>query len=146
MDTNKTTTTRSSSFPKTDAPRAFSEVAEKSVMQTKETYEKMSDASTEAANLIKTSSSTALKGLQDYNNKFLEFAHTNTNAAFDFLQKLNDVKSPSEFMELSTEHARAQTQTLTEQTKALAELAQKIALAGAKPLQEGVAKAVNRAA
>jgi phasin len=146
MDTNKTTTTRSSSFPKTDAPRAFSEVAEKSAMQTKETYEKMSDASTEAANLIKTSSSTALKGLQDYNNKFLEFAHTNTNAAFDFLQKLNDVKSPSEFMELSTEHVRAQTQTLTEQTKALAELAQKIALAGAKPLQEGVAKAVNRAA
>jgi phasin len=146
MDTNKTTTTRSSSFPKTDAPRAFSEVAEKSAMQTKETYEKMSDASTEAANLIKTSSSTALKGLQDYNNKFLEFAHTNTNAAFDFLQKLNDVKSPSEFMELSTEHVRAQTQTLTEQTKALAELAQKIALAGAKPLQEGVAKAFNRAA
>jgi phasin len=146
MDTNKTTTTRSSSFPKTDAPRAFSEVAEKSAMQTKETYEKMSAASTEAANLIKTSSSTALKGLRDYNNKFLEFAHTNTNAAFDFLQKLNDVKSPSEFMELSTEHVRAQTQTLTEQTKALAELAQKIALAGAKPLQEGVAKAFNRAA
>jgi phasin len=146
MDTNKTTTTRSSSLPKTDAPRAFSEVAEKSAMQTKETYEKMSAASTEAADLIKISSSTALKGLQDYNNKFLEFAHTNTNAAFDFLQKLNDVKSPSEFMELSTEHVRAQTQTLTEQTKALAELAQKIALAGAKPLQEGVAKAFNRAA
>ena len=146
MDTNKTTTTKSSSLPKTDAPRAFSEVAEKSALQTKETYEKMSAASTEAADLIKISSSTALKGLQDYNNKFLEFAHTNTNAAFDFLQKLNDVKSPSEFMELSTEHARAQTQTLTEQTKALAELAQKIALAGAKPLQEGVAKAFNRAA
>jgi phasin len=146
MDTNKTTTARSSSLPKTDAPRAFTEVAEKSAMQTKETYEKMSAASTEAANLIKTSSSTALKGLRDYNNKFLEFAHTNTNAAFDFLQKLNDVKSPFEFMELSTEHARAQTQTLTEQTKELSELAQKIALAGAKPLQEGVAKAFNRAA
>jgi hypothetical protein len=36
--------------------------------------------------------------------------------------------------------------TLTEQTKELSELAQKIALAGAKPLQEGVAKAFNRAA
>ena len=108
MDTNKTTTTRSSSFPKTDAPRAFSEVAEKSAMQTKETYEKMSAASTEAADLIKISSSTALKGLQDYNNKFLEFAHTNSNAAFGFMQKLHDVKSPTDFMELSTEHARTQ--------------------------------------
>ena len=146
MDLNKTTATKHVSSPQTDAPRAIREMAEKGAAQTKETYEKMSAASTEAADLIKISSSTALKGLQDYNNKFLEFVRTNTNAAFDFLQKLNDVKSPSEFMELSTEHARAQTQTLTEQTKALAELAQKIALAGAKPLQEGVAKAVNRAA
>ena len=39
----------------------------------------------------KTSSATALKGLQNYNNKFLEFAHTNSNAAFGFMQKLHDV-------------------------------------------------------
>jgi hypothetical protein len=54
------------------------------------------------------------------------------------------VKSPSEFTGLSNEHSRAQTQTLSEQTKQLAELAQKVALAGAKPLQEGVVKAFNR--
>ena len=35
---------------------------------------------------------------------------------------------------------------VTEQSKALAELVQKIALAGARPLQEGVAKAFTRAA
>jgi phasin len=143
MDKNKTTTSKSANSPQTDAPRAFSEMAEKSVMQTQEAYKKMSAASTETADLIKTSSATALKGLQDYNNKFLEFAHTNSNAAFGFVQKLHDVESPSEFMELSTEHARTQTQTLTEQTKVLAELAQKIALAGAKPLQEGLGKAFS---
>jgi phasin len=143
VDKNKTATSKSASSPQTDAPRAFSEMAEKSVMQTQEAYKKMSAASTETADLIKTSSATALKGLQDYNNKFLEFAHTNSNAAFGFVQKLHDVESPSEFMELSTEHARTQTQTLTEQTKVLAELAQKIALAGAKPLQEGLGKAFS---
>ena len=143
MDKNKTTTSKSANSPQTDAPRAFSEMAEKSVMQTQEAYKKMGAASTETADLIKTSSATALKGLQDYNNKFLEFAHTNSNAAFGFVQKLHDVESPSEFMELSTEHARTQTQTLTEQTKVLAELAQKIALAGAKPLQEGLGKAFS---
>jgi phasin len=146
MDKNRTTTTKSASFPQTDAPRAFSEMAEKSAMQTQEAYKKMSAASTETADLIKISSATTLKGLQDYNNKFLEFAHTNSNAAFGFMQKLHDVESPSEFMELSTEHARAQTQALTEQTKVLAELAQKIALAGAKPLQEGLEKAFDRGA
>jgi hypothetical protein len=42
-----------------------------------------------AADVIKASSSTALKGKQDFNNKFFEFAHTNTNAAFDFVQRLH---------------------------------------------------------
>ena len=49
-------------------------------------------------------------------------------------------------MELSAVHARTQTQTLTDQAKQLAELAQKVALVGAKPLQEGVAKAFSHAA
>jgi phasin len=145
MDMNKTTA-RPASFSTTDASRAFSELAEKGGTQTREVYEKMSAATTEAADFIKTSSSAALKGMQDYNNKFLEFAHANTNATFDFAQKLHDVKSPSEFMELSTKHASKQVEMLTEQTKQLVEHAQKVALAAAEPLKMGVAKAFNRAA
>ena len=146
MDMNKTTATKPTSPPRSDASRVFSEMAEKGTMQTKETYEKMSAATTETADLIKASCSTALQGVQDYSNKFLEFAHANTNAAFDFAQKVSCLKSPSEFMALSAEHARTQTQNLTDQAKQLAELAQKVALVGAKPLQEGVAKAFNHAA
>jgi phasin len=106
----------------------------------------MSAATTEAGDLIKNSYSTAIKGVQDYNNKFIEFAHVNTNAAFDFVQKLSSVKSPAEFVELSTEHARKQFETLTEQTKQLAAIAQKVTLATAEPLKTGVAKAFNHAA
>lgn len=146
MDTKRTPDTKPASFAKTDPPRAFSEMAEKGATQAKEAYEKMGAATTEAADLIKTSSSTALRGLKDYNNKFLEFAQANTNAAYAFVQHLYDVTSPSEFMELSTHHARTQTETLIDQTKQLAELAQKIALATAEPLQVGVAKAFNQAA
>jgi len=146
MDTSKTTTTKPSGFPKTSAPQAFSEMAEKGAEQTKETYEKMSAATTEAADLMKASCSTALKGARDYNNKFMEFAHTNTNAAFDFVQELYGVKSPSDFMELATEHARTQTAALTEQTKELAALAQKVALATTEPLKAGVSKAFNQTA
>jgi hypothetical protein len=85
--------------------------------QTKEAFEKMGTAASEAADLVKTSCSSPLKAAQEYNNKFMEFAHANTNAAFDFVQKLSSVKSSSEFIELSTEHVRAQTEALTEQTK-----------------------------
>jgi phasin len=126
MDKNtKTTATKPVSSPMTDAPQAFREMAEEGTTQAKEAYEKMSAATTEAADLIKNSYSTAFKGVQDYNNKFIEFAHANSNAAFDFIQKLPGVKSPSAFVELSTEHARKQHETLTEQTKQLAALGQR---------------------
>jgi phasin len=114
--------------------------------QTKETFEKMETATTLAADFVKTSCSFSLKAVQEYNKKFLEFAHTNTDATFEFAQKLYGVKSPAEFMELSTEHARAQTQALTEQTKLLAVLAQKVVLASAEPLKTSAATAFNQAA
>ena len=143
--TNKTAT-EPAGFPQTDAPQAFREMAQKGTAQAKQTYEKMSAATTEAGDLIKNSYSRAIKGVQDYNNKFIEFAHANTNAAFDFVQKLSSVKSPAEFVELSTKHARKQFETLTEQTKQLAAIAQKVTLATAEPLKTGVAKAFNHAA
>jgi len=76
----------------------------------------------------------------------MEFAHANTNATFGFVQELYGMKSPSEFMELTTEHARKQTAALTEQTKELAALAQKVTLATTEPLKAGVSKAFNQAA
>ena len=64
------------------------------------------DATTTEAADLKISYSKAVKGMQDYNNKIIEFAHANTNAAFDFVQKLSSVKSTTAFVELWTEHAR----------------------------------------
>ena len=138
MDMNtRTTATKSAGSPKPNAPQEFREMAEKGTTQAKETFEKMSAATTEAADLVQYSYSTAIKGVQDYNNKFVEFAHANTTAAFDFVQKLSGVKSPSAFVELSTEHARKQLETLTEQAKELAARAQKVTLAIAEPLKTG---------
>ncbi|MGC2746949.1 MAG: hypothetical protein WA309_05740, partial [Pseudolabrys sp.] len=74
MDMNTKT-----SGTKTGAPQAFREMTEKGTTQAKETYE-MSVASTEAADLIQNSYLTAVKGVQDYNNKFFEFANENSHA------------------------------------------------------------------
>jgi phasin len=129
-----------------DATQAFRAMAGNGSAQAKEAFEKMSPATAEATDLIKNSYSTAVKGAQDYNTKFIEFAQTNTEAAFDFVQKLSGVKSPSDFIELSTEHSRKQLETLTEQTKELAALAQKVTLATVEPLKTGVTKAFSQAA
>jgi phasin len=126
----------------TNAPHA----AKNSSAQAKEAFEKMNVATADAAALIKNSYSTVVKGAQDYNNKVIEFAQANTVAAFDFAQKLSGVKSPSDFMELSTEHSREQFETLTEQTKELAALAQKVTLATAEPLKTGVSKVFSQLA
>lgn len=138
--TSKTTTAKPVSFPKSDATQAFRATAENGSAQVKEAFEKMSAATAEATALIKNSYSTAVKGAQDYNAKVMEFANANTEATFAFAQKLSGVKSPSDFIELSTDHSRKQFETLTEQTKELAALAQKVALASAEPLKTGVTK------
>jgi phasin len=94
--------------------------------QTKQAFEKMSAATADATNLIKGSYSTAVRRTHDYNAKFIEFAQANTEAAFEFLQQLSSVKSPTEFLELSTSHSRKQFETLTEQARELTTLAQKV--------------------
>jgi phasin len=139
MDMNTKTTSKPAGSAEASGPQAFREMTEKRTAQAKETYEKMSAATTEAADLIQNSYLTAVKGVQDYNNKFFEFAHQNTNAAFDFIQKVSGVKSHSAFVEISTEHARKQLDSMTEQAKQLATLAQKASLATAEPLKTGFA-------
>jgi phasin len=128
-----------------DATQAFRATAENGSAQAKQAFEKMSAASSEATALFKNSFSTAVKGAQDYNAKVIEFANANTEAALAFTQKLFGVKSPSDFIALSTEHSHQQFETLTEQTKELAALAQKVTLATAEPLKTGVSKAFSQA-
>ena len=143
MDATTRTTTAK---PTSSATQAFRPTAENSSAQAKEAFEKVNAATAEATALIKNSYSTAVKGAQDYNAKVIEFANANTEAAFAFAQKLFSVKSPADFIELSSEHSRRQFETLTEQTKELAALAQKVTLATAEPLKMGVTKAFSHAA
>ena len=84
-----------------------------------------------------------MQGAQDYSNKVVEFAQTNTNATFDFAQRISGVKSPSEFFELSTVHARQQLETLANQTTQLVALAQRASLATAEPLKTGFTQSTD---
>jgi phasin len=126
---------------KTDAAEKFREMAEKSATQSKEVYEKMTAATGQTADIMQNCCLAAVKGAQDYNNKLIEFSHANTKAAFDFAERMSGVKSPSEFVELSTKLAQQQLSTLTEQTRQLAALAQQMTLATAEPLKTSLVPA-----
>jgi phasin len=143
--TTKNAFSQPDNSPMTATPQAFREMAEKGTTQAKENYEKMSGAATEAADFINNACSVAAKGGQEYNAKVIEFARTNTLAAFDFASQLSGVKSPSDFIELSTKHARKQFEALTDQAKELAALAQQVTIKTTEPITAGVGKAFNRA-
>jgi phasin len=131
---NRPTATRSA------GPQVLREAAEAGAAQAKQAFDKMSAATTDATALMKDSYATAMRRAQDYNVKVIEFAQKNTEAAFEFARELTNVKSPAEFLELSTSHSRRQFETLTEQAGELATLAQKAAMATAERVEKDLSQ------
>jgi phasin len=140
----KNTSSKPTGVPGQNAAQAFRATAENGAAQAKQGFEKMQAATADATAVMKSSFSTAVQGAQDYQAKVMEFANSNTEAAFEFAQKMSGVKSPSEFFELSTNHSREQFETLTEQAKELATLAQKVTMATVEPIKTGATKAFSQ--
>ena len=133
--------TKSAGSAKTETPQAIREMDEKGTAQAKQAYEKMSTATAEASSIMQNAGATAMQGFKDSNAKVIEFARVNSNAALDFANLLLGVKSPSEFIQVSTEQARKQFEVLSAQAKELTALSQKVLLETAEPLKAGAAKA-----
>ena len=132
-------------FGSMEAPAAFREMADKGVAHAKDTYEKARATTGEAMDLLKDTYTNASKGATDYNLKVIEIAGTNANTALDYAHELLGVKSPSEFVELSSAHARKQFEAMTAQAKELAEIAQKVTTEIAvKDWRRGDSKASNK--
>ena len=124
-----------------NAPQAFREVAEKGAAQAKESFEKMTAAAGEVSHVLKDTYASSLKGAHDYSTKVLEFAHINTNAAFEYAKQLSSVKSPAEFFALSNDRLRQQFEILFRQAQELAVIARKVTVATTEPFRAGANKA-----
>ena len=124
---------------------ARAERADKGIAHAKDTYVKAKVASEEAADLLQNTYAAVAKGATDYNLKLFEIARTNTRAAFDYAHELLGVKSPSEFIELSTAQMRKQFDMFSAQNKELCALAQEVVTEAAEPIKTGVSEAFNTA-
>jgi phasin len=124
--------------PKMEVPAAFREIAEKGLAQAKENYEKVKSAAEKATDTLETAYTTASSGCSDYGLKLIETARSNSNAAFDLYGQLLGAKSYSEVVEKTTAYMRSQFETLTAQTKALTEHAQKVATDTVEPIKESI--------
>jgi phasin len=133
-------------LPNVEVPAAYREMAEKSIEQAKQGYEKMKAAAEEATDVLEATFTTYSKGASDYGIKLIEVARANANANFDYVRDLFTVKSLSEAIELSSTHTRKQFEAVTAQTKDLAALAQKLATETAEPVKTGFSKAFRAVA
>ena len=70
----------------------------------------------------------------------------NTNVTLDFVHQVLGVKTPSAFVELSTEHARKQMEALAEQTRHLTGMAQKLTTDVTAPMRTSMKNIFNKAA
>jgi hypothetical protein len=90
----------------------------------------------ERTNQAKSSCLMAMEAAQHYNAKFFEFAKANNDAALEYAQQLVDVRSPAEFIQITTRHASAQMGVLTEQANELLTLGQRIVSKSAEPFKK----------
>ena len=116
--------------------------AEKSAAETKSAFNKSSAAIVEGARRTEVNAATT-NGMRDWYLKALAMAQQNTDAGFDLARELVSVQSPSEYVEIWNVWARSAYNTLSEQTKELSALAQKVV---AQPLTNGLMNPFRRAA
>jgi len=128
-----------------EMPEAFREMTEKGVAHAKDAYAKANAASEEVADLLQNTYAIVARGTTDYTLKLIDIARTNTRDAFDYAHELLGVKSPSEFIELSTARMRKQFDIASAQNKELCALAQETATEAAEAIKTGASRAFNTA-
>lgn len=126
-----------------EMPAAFRDYAEKSLEQVKGAYDQMKTAAEEATDVVEDTFATASKGMSDLNLKAIDMVKTNTDAGFEFWKSMFGVKSLSEAIELQSGYVRQQYEAAVAQSKDFSEAAQKVAQDTAKPMTEGVQKAMK---
>jgi len=132
--------------PMAEGTEAVRDFAKQGAAYSKDVYERAKAMADETNKVLEQSYSTVTKATADFNLQWIEMLHANTNSAFDFCRKLVGVKSPSEFLELSSAQARKQFETFSEQAKHLADLAQKVTSDALQPLQAGATNAFRKVA
>jgi phasin len=76
----------------------------------------------------------AAEAVSDFNAKLIEIAQANTMAAINFAQEVATAKSPAEAAILWSSHVRKNFESLTDQSKQLTALGQRVVTSAAEPL------------
>jgi phasin len=99
----------------------------------------------QSARAVEQSYSVSLENIRAFNLKMIDMARANVEAVLDLSQQIATVKAPSDIVELWTAHAHKQFEMLSDQSKELAVLAQKMAGESAETITRSVSQVFQKA-
>ena len=113
--------------PQFEVPVDLRDFAQKSVEQARKAFEGFVTVAQKTADAVDSASSNARASAKTVSSQTLSFAEQNINAAFDFANKLVQVKDPQEAFTLQSEYLKTQIAALQSQAKELGAVIQKSA-------------------
>jgi phasin len=127
----------------TAVPEAARNLAEKTVAQTREAYERSKDALEAALETVDRSYDALGQGTAALNRKIIEIAQRNINSGFDLAKSLATAKTLAEIVELRATYWRKQFTVLAEQAEEVRALYAKVADEMTGPIKEHVTRTLD---
>jgi phasin len=116
-----------------ETPPEMRSMAETSLKQAREAFEKLLAGAEAAAGSIEERGATVRAGAKDIGAKAIAFAETNVHASLDYAQSLVHAKDLSEVMRLHSEYVQAQMRALAEQASEMGQVVSRAAMDAATP-------------
>jgi phasin len=127
----------------TALPQAARELAEKSLAQTREAYERSKTALEAALDTLARSFDSLGQGSAALNRKIMEIAHRNVSSGFDLARSLATAKNLAEVVELRAVYWREHLSSLAAQADEVRELSAKLATDMAAPIKAHVSRSME---
>ena len=122
----------------TEVPQAMRDLAERSIAQMRETYERSKDALEGVVQNWERSFDATNQGAVALNRKIIDIAQRNINSGFDLAKGLAGAKNLAEAMELQADYWRKQLDTLAAQAEEVRTLSAQVAADATKPMKRGM--------
>ena len=127
----------------TVVPEAAHELAEKTVAQTREAYERSKNALEASLETFERSYDALGQGAAALNRKIIEIAQRNINSGFDLAKSLATAKTLAEIVELRATYWRKQFTVLAAQAEEVRALYAKVADEMTGPIKEHVTRTLD---
>jgi phasin len=127
----------------TAVPEAVRAMAEKTVAQTREVYDRSKDALDASIATFERAFDAAGQGAAAFNRKIIDIAQRNVNSGFDLAKSVAGAKNLAEIVEVQAAYWRKQIHALSSQAEEVRALSTKVTAAAAEPIKAHVAQGMD---